>query len=539
MINKKDYKKLYPFKGWVLENFPYIEEDFDAITNYQLFSKVVEYLNKITYNQNLVQESNNEVVDFVNNYFANLDVQEEINNKLDDMAEKGQLTEIIAQYLQLAGILAYNTLNDLLNATNIVDGSFAKTYGKLTYNDGEGAFYKIREIVNTDVVDGVNIIAILSDNNLVAELIKDKNIEDLLTNVGNLQADVGNLQTDVGNLQTDVGNLQTDVNRLSNKKYIFIGDSYNEGYGNPDLLGWGLILKDYLGLSSSDYYNLYEGGAGFVRVGNNGHTFQQLLESYENTITNKNDITDIIIAGGCNDTDSNESTINTAIGSMMTYIKTNYPNAKTYIGMIGNNSNWAEAGVYYRNYLAYRVLPAYKDCQKYGATYLENIELTNHDYDLFITDNVHLTDYSNIAKGIYNCLNGNGSQVVHYDRAIDIYDSGLPNFAMSISMHDGLINIRSAVNRITGLSFTLNRYATITNNWNPHYLRARFVDQKIIIPTDIYIKYDNGNNDLFTMAYLILDMVSKEITIFTLERFQNVTEINIGAFDITVDANSF
>ena len=33
------YKKLYPFKWFVLENFPFIEEDFDAITNWQLFCK--------------------------------------------------------------------------------------------------------------------------------------------------------------------------------------------------------------------------------------------------------------------------------------------------------------------------------------------------------------------------------------------------------------------------------------------------------------------------------------------------------------------
>ena len=34
---------------------------------------------------------------YVDNYFTNLDVQQEINNKLDQMAESGQLTDIIAQ----------------------------------------------------------------------------------------------------------------------------------------------------------------------------------------------------------------------------------------------------------------------------------------------------------------------------------------------------------------------------------------------------------------------------------------------------------
>ena len=40
------------FKRFVIQNFPFIEEDFDALTNYQLFCKVVEYLNKVYLNRN-------------------------------------------------------------------------------------------------------------------------------------------------------------------------------------------------------------------------------------------------------------------------------------------------------------------------------------------------------------------------------------------------------------------------------------------------------------------------------------------------------
>lgn len=111
---------------------------------------------------------------YVDHYFENLDVQEEINNKLDEMADDGTLQEIITAYLNVKGILAYNTVLDMKNATNIVDGSFVKTYGNLTYNDGKGEFYKIREITNDDVIDEINIIAINTNNQLVAELIKNE-----------------------------------------------------------------------------------------------------------------------------------------------------------------------------------------------------------------------------------------------------------------------------------------------------------------------------------------------------------------------------
>ena len=110
-----------------------------------------------------------ELESYVQNYFKNLDVQTEINNKLDEMATDGTLEELIAQYVNLSSILAFNTVNDMKNATNLINGSFAKTYGFYSYNDGGGAFYKIRNVTTNDVINNANLIAI--NENLVAELI--------------------------------------------------------------------------------------------------------------------------------------------------------------------------------------------------------------------------------------------------------------------------------------------------------------------------------------------------------------------------------
>ena len=369
---EKNLQPLRPFKLWVLQNFPFIEEDFDALTNYEMMCKIVAKLNEVVNISNKQSETINtlnnafnQLTSYVNNYFDNLDVQEEINNKLDEMTESGQLEEIITEYLKLKGLLSFDTVADMIVSENLVNGSNVRTLGKDTYNDGKGAFYKIRDITNDDVVDGVHIIAMETSDTLIAELLPDYEINLLKNTINSINETLNNINQNLIDVNSDL----VKLNRTINKKYIFIGDSYNEGYGHPDYnLGWGLILKDYLNLTNNDYYNLYEGGSGFVHVGNSGHTFQTLLESYESDITNKNDITDIIIVGGYNDYDSNdESTINTAIGSMMSYIKTNYPNAKTYIGMVGNNSDWSNSGLFIRNYLSYKVLPAYKDCQKYGC----------------------------------------------------------------------------------------------------------------------------------------------------------------------------
>ena len=95
-------KKLPLFVRCVIQNFPFIEESFDALTNYQLISKVVEFLNKVISSQNEVITVTNNLQDafinlqnYVENYFDNLDVQEEINNKLDAMAEDGTLAQLL------------------------------------------------------------------------------------------------------------------------------------------------------------------------------------------------------------------------------------------------------------------------------------------------------------------------------------------------------------------------------------------------------------------------------------------------------------
>ena len=162
------------FRRFVISNFPFIESDFDALNDYQLMSKIVEYLNKVIAQTNKDSEAIQQLQQYVEHYFDNLDVQSEINNKLEDMAQSGELSDIIAQYIQLAGVLAYDSVADMQSAENLVNGSFCKTYGFNEKGDGGSALYKIRNVENDDVVDGMNLIQITSDptNQLVAEFIR-------------------------------------------------------------------------------------------------------------------------------------------------------------------------------------------------------------------------------------------------------------------------------------------------------------------------------------------------------------------------------
>ncbi len=112
--NQNEYKNLTPFKTWLLlqintwgmTNFPYVESDFDELTNYGMMQQLMGALNDVIDNENEVEQDMTnlfnaftELQSYVNDYFDNLDVQDEINAKLDEMAQDGSLTQLIKQYV--------------------------------------------------------------------------------------------------------------------------------------------------------------------------------------------------------------------------------------------------------------------------------------------------------------------------------------------------------------------------------------------------------------------------------------------------------
>ena len=106
-----------------------------------------------TFNQNT--EAYKELKETVENFFATLDVQEEIDNKLDEMAESGQLADIIAQYIGLGALVTFNTLAEMIASVNLSNGSKCKTLGKDTKGDGFGAYYTIAETGDILLANGL------------------------------------------------------------------------------------------------------------------------------------------------------------------------------------------------------------------------------------------------------------------------------------------------------------------------------------------------------------------------------------------------
>lgn len=174
-IDTSPFKKLVMTIGELPTTF------IDSMSYYEALAWLVDYIQKtvipaVNNNAEAVEELQKlfvELKSFVDNYFENLDVQEEIDNKLDEMAESGQLAEIIAQFLGLKSVYGFNTIADMAVSEYLNEGSICKTLGQTNVDAGDGSYYLVRQRTNDDNPDGVNVVVLTNTVNLVAELIPD------------------------------------------------------------------------------------------------------------------------------------------------------------------------------------------------------------------------------------------------------------------------------------------------------------------------------------------------------------------------------
>ncbi len=379
--------KLSPFKWFCLQNFPFIEADFDALTNYELMCKVVEYLNATIEKTN---ELGNQV-EVLTNWFNNLDVQDEINNKLDEMAESGELEEIISEYLTTSAIIGFGTKAEMKAGTNFIDGSIARTLGNTTATTGDGSFYKIRTITSGDVVDEDNKVALTNFPTLIAVKIPDKRADDL---------------------QSEIDNFDTHEYRNA----IYIGNSFCKGIGSTDdNTGLFALTKDKL---YDNAYLKYGSGTGFTAY-DSAHptTFGTLLQQAIDDTTIDNDtITDInfVCAWGESNGVAYDENYNTDLATAMTNIQTaianNFPNIKR-INVINVETrpklNYTNGRYYYQLFDIHKKLKT--QCLEHGFIYCGWIGFeTLLKTSLFSNDDTHPNDngYRRLAQLFIDAVNG-------------------------------------------------------------------------------------------------------------------------------------
>ena len=406
MNDKIKPKTLTPFRRFCMTIGELPSSYLETMSYYEMLLWFTKYLSDtvipaVNNNAEALEEAQKvieEMKEYMDNYFDNLNIQNEINNKLDDMAESGQLVEIIGQYLETSAILGFDTKADLKDADNLIDGSITKTLGDLTYGDGKGQFYKIRTKTELDVVDDDNILALTNFNDLIAEKIP-------YTNGYSLQSQI-----------TTNSNAIADLN---NNRSILLSDSYFDW--SPDVTipddqkYWKMFFKME---NITNYQGFNMGGIGFYQKVDNVN-FLKLLQNNSDNIPNKETVKNIFVFGGYNDAFDDNTTITNikdAIRDFVAYCKTTYPNAKVIIGEIGYDTNLNNAGTTRRNKINNKVVPAYCDTNydtDNSFIYLPNLEYCLHNKDYMSSDGIHpnIAGHNALANAIHSAYHNGFEQL--------------------------------------------------------------------------------------------------------------------------------
>lgn len=197
-IIKPTYKNIPYIKGWVLTNFPFIEADFDAVTSYELWCKVVKYVNELISNMKLTQDAVNELIDafeelknYVDTYLTDIDdVKEQIVIIKDTLVDYKTLidknaedianldtkidSEINALSERLTRLIVnnYNILKDYIDVNvAILDEKINNIQiGQIqVYNPTNGLLQPLQDVLN-DLYESGNINAITASEYDALEL---------------------------------------------------------------------------------------------------------------------------------------------------------------------------------------------------------------------------------------------------------------------------------------------------------------------------------------------------------------------------------
>lgn len=303
------------------------------------------------------------------------------------------------------------------------------------------------------------------------------------------------------------------LDRIDSRNFIVLGDSY--GTGNQYNTGvttsptWVGYLKDYLGLSDSQWHTKSIDGCGFVA----GYTFLQSLKDVEELITDKDSITDILIVGGYNDNEETVSTILTAISTFNSYAKANFPNAKISLACVG----WRVTGQDKYD-IASKVWPAYRSCGIYGWCYLNGCELIMHNYRLFATDKFHPNQdgQKELGKYLANAvLTGSCNPYYTWEEEIparintDLFNSGTFNTMAGLCDGQIMVGLRDgAVTAPSGITLSPSNAIILGYIDNPYCNAGAVYDRYNSVIVPVWIRYYvNGSarfaNCMGNMSFIV------------------------------------
>lgn len=341
----------------------------------------------------------------------------------------------LSYYELLSKVVA--KINEIVPIVNVTDGTiknYVDVYIQSLVDDGtlEGMINDellsdIRSQADTNTADietlkqAVETIPDISEiESRVAtvEAASAKNTTAIATNTADISANT----SDIAELKTLVDGIDA-----STPFYIFVGDSYAEGY-SPDgtTTPWCTHVKNLLGLSDGGYKIICLGGTGFAA---GDKTFEEQLAEYADTLTEAelSRKTKIVVCGGYNDTD-NDATWD-GVESFIQYARDTFTNSNVYVGMVAY-------GLTTRGSNLMRTLYAYQSASRTRTGhYLSGVEYALHNQNLLSSDAFHPNDAGQyaIAQHVYNALTTGCTHVTYPFEECDLV------FDDNVSAHSGNI----------------------------------------------------------------------------------------------------
>lgn len=383
----------------------------------------------------------------------------------------------------------------------------------------------LNENVKNRVINGDTSIETLTGNKTQNSVVNTENVSSKIINATDINLNTSNPLTykTPGSLNkyfkyvpfkgqdgTDYSVLVSndyDFSLKPKRKAIYIGDSYFNGVGATPTTDLVYYINKKCGIAQ--HWNYSHGATGFIRNTDSLKFYNQLVQaSNDSQITDKAEVTDIIVAGGLNDTGASwtQALLNTECNNISTLAKTAFPNAKLwYIPFLWINIPYSYD--YHRLYIAIN-----NACLKSGDATLSGAPswLYRLDSTYQNGDDIHPSaiGYELMSNYICNFLNG-GYQGVN-DLQLVTNTVGQVDYSICCEI----------VNSIIYLKGNFNVKATIPAITNMGNLPRRAIPQSLTVLPCIY--YNTGSN---TNSPLYIQANDSKIT--------TINSLTAGAYHIT------
>lgn len=216
---------------------------------------------------------------------------------------------------------------------------------------------------------------------------------DFWAKTGNFNAALQALQNEVDNIENvEIPDINNRLNSLLERNVIFVGDSYS--VGSASTIHYPEVVASSMGLDNSHYHVLGHSGWGFANS-----DFYNLISSYAG---DRDAITDIVVLGGLNDAAKLDDTLTDGqlmnlIETFVNYCKSEFTNAKIWIGVLGWSKSISNASSSVRHYN--RMEKCYARGTQWGAIYLDGFMPIAHDYNILSNDETHPNDNGQLRIG--------------------------------------------------------------------------------------------------------------------------------------------